>query len=145
MQITSPAFQNNGMLPKDYSCDGAGVNPPLQFSDVPADAKSLVLIVDDPDAPMGNFVHWVVYNIPANTVEIAQNSVPNGSMQGVSGTGKAGFVGACPPSGQHRYFFTLYALSKVIGEKNLDTIGLKKAMDGQIIAQSELIGLYKRQ
>ncbi len=144
MQISSPVFQNNSMLPKDYSCDGANVNPPLVFSDVPKEAKSLAFIVDDPDAPIGNFVHWVVYNIPPTALGVDENSVPQGSTQGNSGIGKPGFIGACPPNGQHRYFFKLYALDIPLVGENLDKKGLESAMEGHILATAELVGLYKR-
>lgn len=143
MQLTSPAFQNNQLLPKNYSCDGVGVNPPLTFSGVPQEAKSLALIVDDPDAPMGTFVHWVLYNIPVSTTEIGENAVPAGCVQGKSTRG-VGFVPACPPDGQHRYFFKLYALETVLPDGSLDKAGLENAMKNHVLATSELVGLYKR-
>lgn len=144
MRITSPAFKHNTFLPKDYSCDGKGVNPPLIFEDIPEEAKSLALIVDDPDAPMGTFVHWVVYNIPPTTTGVEENRVPSGSLQGKSGTGQPGFVGACPPSGQHRYFFKLYALDALFDAPGMDKEALENAMSGHILTSAEIIGLYKR-
>lgn len=144
MRIVSTAFEHNTFLPKAYSCDGAGVNPPLTFEEVPDEAKSLVLIVDDPDAPHGTFVHWVLYNIPAETAGIEENALPNGAVQGLSGTGKPGFVAACPPSGQHRYFFKLYALNTVIEQEGLTKQAVEQVMDGHILAHAELIGLYAR-
>ena len=143
MRIVSTAFEHNTFLPKAYSCDGAGVNPPLTFEEVPDEAKSLVLIVDDPDAPHGTFVHWVLYNIPVGTNEIGENSVPAGSVQGKSTRG-VGFVPACPPDGQHRYFFKLYALDTVLSDRSLDKAGLEDAMKNHILATSELVGMYKR-
>ena len=104
MKITSSAFQNNAKIPSKYTCDGENVNPPLQFLDVPNDAKSLVLIVDDPDAPSKTWVHWVVYNIGTKTSEVKGNSVPEGGIEGMTDFGKPGYGGPCPPSGVHRYF-----------------------------------------
>lgn len=146
MQLASPAFADNTHLPVLYTCDGEGVNPPLVISDIPRGAKSLAIIVDDPDAPMGTYVHWVVYNISPATTEIAQHSVPAGSLQGKTSAGKQGFVAACPPSGTHRYFFKLYALDIMLPVAPvLDQAGLENAMKGHIVASAQLIGLYSRQ
>src|SRR3989344_9637449 len=112
MKIKSPAFEENQMIPKIYSCDGDGVNPALEISEVPENAHSLALIVDDPDAPNGTFTHWLLWNIPPITREIPQNSFPQGSVQGMNGAGKFGYIAPCPPSGMHRYFFKLYALNR---------------------------------
>ena len=146
MQLTSPAFGNNSLLPKKYSCDGQGINPPLVISDIPAaSAKSLALIVDDPDAPMGTYVHWVVYDMPSSTVEIAEHSIPPESVQGPTSAGKPGYVAACPPSGQHRYFFKLYALDIVLPVAPvLDKAGLEQAMQGHTVGTAQLVGLYSR-
>jgi Raf kinase inhibitor-like YbhB/YbcL family protein len=145
MKITSLSFKNNDYMPAAYSCDGAGIHPPLTFVAVPKEAKSLVLIVDDPDAPMGTFVHWVVYNIPPSTGMVAEGKGIPGSVSGKNSTGSTVFIAACPPSGTHRYFFKLYALGS---ELNLHAGAFKqeveKAMEGHIIAQAELVGLYKR-
>lgn len=145
MKITSSAFINNGVIPKKYTCDGEDVNPPLEFIDVPENTKTLALIVDDPDAPMGTWVHWVLYNISPDCRKIEENSVPKGAMEGINDFRKRTYGGPCPPSGTHRYFFKLYALDCVIDLKGTVTKkDLEKAMDGHIIAKAELIGLYSR-
>jgi hypothetical protein len=144
MKITSPAFENNGNLPAKYTCDGAGINPPLSFAEVPAAAQSLVLISDDPDAPSGTFVHWTVWNIDPKTTEIAENSVPAGSMQGVTSYGKEGYGAPCPPSGVHHYYFKLYALDTKLYLPGVRADSLEKAMIGHTLDKAELIGLYTR-
>lgn len=145
MKITSPAFSNNQPIPSKYTCNGANINPPLQFSGIPQDTKSLVLIVDDPDAPAGTWIHWVVYNINPVISEIPENGVPQDGIQGKTTSGQTNYGGPCPPSGTHRYFFKLYALSKTLsiqGTANVETI--LSAMKGAIIGKSELIGLYSQ-
>ena len=111
MKITSSAFQEGGNIPSKFSCDGADTSPPLQIADVPPEAKNLVLIVDDPDAPSGLFTHWVVWNISPHTDNIGEGSAPKG-VQGTSDFGKSGYGGPCPPSGTHRYVFVVYALAR---------------------------------
>lgn len=145
MRITSIAFENNQPIPKKYTCDGTNVNPPLTFHNVPGEAKSLVLIVDDPDAPRGTFTHWTVWNIdPAITV-IAENSVPDGAVQGITDFGQPGYGGPCPPSGTHRYFFKLYALDiDLVLDSSASVFTLARAMEGHIIEKAELVGLYGR-
>jgi Raf kinase inhibitor-like YbhB/YbcL family protein len=145
MRITSPAFQNDSKIPSKYSCDGAGVNPPLIFSNVPVGTKSLVLIVDDPDAPMGTFVHWVLFNIDPETTEIRENSIPQSTALGKNSTGETSFVGACPPSGIHRYFFKIYALNTMLNLNNPDKATLEKEMQDHILEKAELIGLYSKE
>jgi hypothetical protein len=145
MKIESPAFSNNQFIPSKYTCEGDNVNPPLRFSEIPQTAKSLVLIVDDPDAPSGTWVHWTVWNISPNTQEITENSVPEGAVEGLTDFGKPGYGGPCPPSGVHRYFFKLFALDTVLQLENSAKVSeLKKAMEGHIIAEAELVGLYER-
>jgi Raf kinase inhibitor-like YbhB/YbcL family protein len=145
MKISSTAFEHNGQIPKKYTCDGSDVNPPLAFAEIPANTKSLALIVDDPDAPMGTWVHWVLWNIDPKTVEIEENSVPKGSMQGINDFRKHDYGGPCPPSGTHRYFFKLYALDMILGiNANAAKPDLESSMKGHILATAELIGLYKR-
>lgn len=145
MKITSSAFIHNTKIPSKYTCDGEDVNPPLEFSDVPENAKSLALIVDDPDAPMGTWVHWVLFNIPPDCRKIEENSIPKGAVEGINDFRKNNYGGPCPPSGTHRYFFKHYALDCVIDLKGTVTKkDLEKAMDGHIIAKAELIGLYSR-
>ena len=145
LMITSPAFENNGNIPKKYSCDGIDISPPLAIENVPAGAKSLALIVDDPDAPAGTWVHWVLWDINPGTKEIKENMVPEGAKQGINDFRKNDYGGPCPPSGTHRYFFKLYALNNVLdlspGSKKAD---LEKTMKGHIISQAQIIGLYSR-
>jgi Raf kinase inhibitor-like YbhB/YbcL family protein len=144
MKITSSAFHEGGNIPPKFSCDGADTSPPLQISDVPSEAKSLVLIVDDPDAPSGLFTHWAVWNISPQTSTIAEGSTPKG-VQGTNDFGKSGYGGPCPPSGTHRYYFKIFAL-----DRELDLpFGAKRgqldaALKGHVIAQGELMGRYSR-
>ena len=144
MKITSSAFQQGANIPSKFSCDGANTNPPLQISDVPPEAKSLVLIVDDPDAPSGLFTHWAVWNIPPQTNTIAEGSTPKG-VQGTNDFGRSGYGGPCPPSGTHRYYFKIFALDRELdlpfGAKRSQ---LDAAMKGHVIAQGELMGRYSR-
>ena len=145
LKITSPAFVTNGYIPARYTCDGTDINPPLEIAQVPADAKSLALIVDDPDAPIGMWVHWVVWNIDPATREIAEDNVPRNAAQGKNDWKRNGYGGPCPPSGVHRYFFKLYALdTKLNLGAGTTKTDLEKAMQGHILAKAELIGLYKR-
>ena len=144
MKITSPAFGNNQPIPSRFTCDGDNVSPPLVFSDVPDNAKSLALIVDDPDAPLGTWVHWVVFNIPKEVREIKENSVPQG-VQGLTSAGQPSYQGPCPPSGTHRYFFKLYALDATLSlQDKADKKTVEAAMQNHIVAQAELIGLYSK-
>jgi Raf kinase inhibitor-like YbhB/YbcL family protein len=146
MQITSTAFSENTSIPSLYTCDAKGINPPLTFSDVPNDAKSLALIVDDPDAPMGTFVHWVVYNIPVTTTEVEEGNGIPGSETGKNGMGKEAFIGPCPPNGQHRYFFKLYALDTTLSlDPGATKEDVEQAIQGHILSEAQLVGLYKRQ
>ena len=144
MKLTSSAFQHNAQIPSEFTCDGSDLSPPLSISDVPANAKSLVLICDDPDAPVGTWDHWVVFNIPPSTKEISKGTWPQGTP-GKNSWGRTGYGGPCPPSGTHRYFFKLYALNTML---NLPHGSAKKqieaAMQNHILAKAELIGLYKR-
>ncbi len=145
MTITSTAFKSNESIPVKYTCDGADINPPLVIENVPSVAKSLALIVDDPDAPRGTWVHWVVWNIDPATREIKEHSIPDGAQQGTNDFRKLDYGGPCPPSGTHRYFFKLYALDKVLNlGPNTTKAALESAMKGHILARAEIIGLYKR-
>jgi Raf kinase inhibitor-like YbhB/YbcL family protein len=146
MTITSSAFANNEAIPVQYTCDGANTSPPLTITGVPEDATSLALLMDDPDAPGGSFVHWTIWNIDPGAPNAPEGSAPQGSTEGLNGAGQPGYTGPCPPSGEHRYIFTVYALS---GVPDLDaaTSGkteLLAAIEPQIIAEAELIGLYSR-
>ena len=144
MKISSQVFQHNGSVPSKYTCDADNVSPPLSISEVPEGAKSLALIVDDPDAPVGDWVHWLVWNIPVGTAEIGEATAPEG-IEGTTDFGEPGWGGPCPPSGTHRYFFKLYALDT---ELDLPATGKKKdleeAMKDHILDEVELIGTYKR-
>ena len=151
MQITSPVFMEGGMIPSKYSCDGQDISPPLEWKDIPVGTKSFALIGDDPDAPVGTWVHWVVYNIPSNITSLNENVKPekdfkNGMRQGNNSWPKIGYGGPCPPSGTHRYFFRLYALDKVLDLKSGATKAqLLEAMKGHVLAEAPLMGKYKRQ
>jgi Raf kinase inhibitor-like YbhB/YbcL family protein len=143
MKIVSPLLSDHGKLLPKFTCDGQGINPPLQFIDVPAATKSLVLIVDDPDAPGGIWVHWVLYNIERTTTFIDEGKTAG--MNGTNSFGKTGYGGPCPPNGVHRYFFKLYALDIVIMRKDHPTAAeLEHEMEGHILEQAELVGTYKR-
>lgn len=144
MKLTS-VFEYNANIPSEYTCDGEDLAPILEISEVPAGAKELVLIVDDPDAPVGTFVHWVLYNIPADTKEIDNKNLQPEIKQGMTDFGKIGWGGPCPPSGVHRYFFKLYALDSIIDLPTGATkFQVEKAAREYIIDKAELIGLYKR-
>ena len=145
MKLSSSAFIHNQTIPAKYTCDGENVNPPLTITDVLTDSKSLTLIVDDPDAPAGTWVHWTVWNISPDTKQIAENSVPSNAIQGKTSFGNSGYGGPCPPSGTHRYFFKLYALDTTLSlGQNATKQDLEKAFVGHILDQAELIGLYSR-
>ena len=145
MTITSPAFKNGALIPSRFTCDGDDISPALVIGNVPPEAKSLALIMDDPDAPGGMWVHWVVWNMDPKTTEIGVNKVPAGANQGMNDFRKAPYGGPCPPSGTHRYFFKLYALdAKLELGAGTNKAGLEKAMKGHILAQAELMGKYKR-
>ena len=142
MKLTSPAFEHNQMIPKKYTCQGEDINPPLAISGIPEGTKSLVLIMDDPDAPGGNWDHWLIYNI-APTAEIKENSVPG--TQTRNDFGRLDYGGPCPPLGTHRYFFKLYALDTTLVFKGAPSKeALEKAMQGHILEKAELIGLYQK-
>jgi Raf kinase inhibitor-like YbhB/YbcL family protein len=145
LRISSPAFEDSGAIPSRYTCDDIDVNPPLTIENIPAAAKSLALIVDDPDAPMGTWVHWVVWNITPGLSEIRENSVPQGGIEGVNDFRKHAYGGPCPPSGIHRYFFKLYALdTKLDIASHSEKAHVEKAMKGHIIAETRLMGRYGR-
>ncbi len=149
MKLASTAFEHGGKIPSTYTCDGENINPPLTISDVPSEAKSLVLIMDDPDVPKairedGMWDHWVVFNIPPDLQEIKKGEEPEG-VHGAGTGGNEEYFGPCPPDREHRYFFKLYAL-----DAKLDLPGkaskqqVEEAMEGLIIVQTELMGLYER-
>ena len=144
--VKSPAFKNNGYIPKRYAGDGDNISPPLKFENVPKGTKSFVLIVDDPDAPMGTFNHWVVFNIPSKTNEFKEGKVPAGSIQGSNTAGQAVYHGPYPPPGKpHHYIFKLYALNAVLSLKEGATKGeVEEAMGSHVLAHCILTGMYKR-
>jgi Raf kinase inhibitor-like YbhB/YbcL family protein len=154
LTLTSPAFRHNGDIPMRYTCDGDDVSPPLSWSGVPGGAKSLVLIVDDPDAPdpkapKMTWVHWVLYNIPPSATGLAEGlaakDLPKGTLEGSNDWKRTGYGGPCPPVGRHRYFHKLYALDTVLPDLGQPTkTTLEKAMQGHTLAQVELIGGYAR-
>lgn len=145
MKISSPAFENNNPIPKRYTCDGENINPPLLFEDVPLQTQSLILIIDDPDAPIGTFLHWLVFNIPPKTRLIEENSVPSGAIVGKNDFNQNKYSGPCPPSGEHRYFFHLYALDTLLDLKeNANLTEIKANIRDHLLAEAELIGLYQR-
>lgn len=145
MRLASSAFGHNQPIPSKYTCDGDNINPPLSISDVTSGAKSLVLIMDDPDAPSGTWAHWTVWSIDPKTSEIAENSVPSNSVEGITNFGTAGYGPPCPPSGTHRYVFKLYALDTTLTLTPQSTKeDLEKAVKAHVLDQTELIGLYGR-
>lgn len=149
MKINSSAFGNGSSIPVKYTCDGQGINPPLSFLDVPQNAKSIALIMEDPDVPKnlkpdGMFDHWVVFNMPASTVSISDDTTPPGIV-GKSSAGTNTYIGPCPPDREHRYFFKLYALDSELNlDANVTKKDLEKAMQDHVLDQAQLIGLYNR-
>ncbi len=150
--ISSSAFPHRGEIPAKYTCEGDDISPPLTFSGVPSGTESLVLIVDDPDAPdpaapKMTWVHWLLYNLPPDTpgLEEGVRSLPPGTLEGTNDWHRTGYGGPCPPIGRHRYFFKLYALDKKLPDLHRPTkAALERAMDGHILAQAELIGTYRK-
>jgi Raf kinase inhibitor-like YbhB/YbcL family protein len=145
MKISSSAFKNGANIPSQFTCDGSDKNPTLQIEGIPAGAKTLALIVDDPDAPSGLFTHWLVWNIPPQTSSVAEGVPPKG-VQGTNDFGKSAYGGPCPPSGTHRYFFKIFALDR---EVDLPAAAKRKDVDakisGHVIAQGELMGRYSKE
>lgn len=144
LKITSSAFADNGNIPMKYTCEGQQVSPPLSISGTPSSTKSIALIVHDPDASMkGGFTHWVVWNMDPSTTEIPEGF--DGAEQGLNGAKKPGYIGMCPPTGTHHYHFMVYALdTKLDLSKQTGREDLQKSMQGHILAQTEMIGLYKK-
>ena len=145
LKITCNSFAHNTEIPERYTCDGKDISPPLLIEAVPDGAKSLALIMDDPDAPVGIWVHWVLWSIPPQTREIKENSLPVGAVQGLNSWKRNSYGGPCPPSGTHRDFFKLYALDTILNLAPASTkADLERAMHGHILAQGELMGTYRR-
>lgn len=145
MQLTSKAFTHEGAIPPQYTCDGNNTCPTLEILDVPENAKSLALIFDDPDAPGGTFLHWTIWNIPPYT-ETIESDLPEDVIEGRTSFGETGYGGPCPPDGEHRYYFRLYALDTELSElpEGASREELETAMEGHIIEQAELMGRYDR-
>lgn len=145
MKITSTSFNQNGMIPSKYTCDGENVNPALSIGNIPRNTKSLALIMHDPDASNGDWTHWIMWNIDPGTKEIPENKVPMEAIQGKTSFGQPGYGGPCPPSGTHHYHFALYALDTILDlSPDTDKTGLEAAMSGHIVDKTELIGLYSK-
>ena len=150
IEVKSKAFKEGSMIPKRYTCDGTDVSPPLAWTSVPEGTKSIALICDDPDAPVGTWVHWVLFNLPADAKELPENVPPqkmleNGGIQGTNDFRKIGYGGPCPPGGTHRYYFKVYALDTALNlQAGITKAQLLKAMEGHIMAEGQLMGRYKR-
>jgi len=144
MKITSPAFKNDDFIPGKYTCDGDDVNPQLNIEDVPAETETLVLIMDDPDAPVGTWVHWVVFNIQTETKIIDEDSAPDG-IQGTNDFDTTSYGGPCPPSGIHRYFFKLYAIDTTLDlDETATKQDVEESMKEHVLAEATLMGKYSR-
>jgi len=151
MKLTSPAFAPGAPIPAEHTCRGADTSPPLAWNEVPLGTRSLALILDDPDAPRGTWVHWVLFNLPADAVELAPAmprapELPSGARQGLNDGGELGYMGPCPPPGPaHRYFFRLYALDSVLNlDPGVHRSDLDHSMAGHVVAQAELMGSFQR-
>jgi Raf kinase inhibitor-like YbhB/YbcL family protein len=147
MNISSDAFKSDSSIPAKYTCDAENISPSLTWSDIPAEAKSLVLIMDDPDAPRGTWDHWIIYNIPTNAKGLPENvkTLPAGAAMGHNSWDKPTYGGPCPPNGEHRYYFKLYALDKMLTlDPGTKKEGVLEAMHGHILGEAELMGRYKR-
>ncbi|MFH1722852.1 MAG: YbhB/YbcL family Raf kinase inhibitor-like protein [Candidatus Altiarchaeota archaeon] len=145
LELSSSAFSEGETIPSKYTCDGDDINPPLKIAGAPDGAESLVLIMDDPDAPMGTWDHWVLFNINPKTDSIPEDTIPEGAFQGVNSWGKTEYGGPCPPSGTHRYFFKLYALDNSIPVEEIpDKKMIEASIKGHILAQTRLMGKYQR-
>lgn len=151
IQLTSSAFAEGQSVQQKYTCDGADVSPPLKWSGVPPGAKSLALVCDDPDAPGGTWVHWVLYNLSSTVTELAEGvptseAIPNGASQGINDFKRIGYGGPCPPPGRaHRYFFKLYALDAELQLRARATKNdLVRAMERHVLGEGRLMGTYKR-
>ncbi len=150
IKIKSASFEEGGMIPSKYTCDGEDISPPLSWTPPPKGTKGLALICDDPDAPMGTWVHWLLFNLPPEVTGLSENIPPEkvlkiGAKQGRNDFGKIGYGGPCPPRGTHKYHFKLYALDSEIDlEPGATKDDLIKAMEGHILAETQLIGRYKR-
>ena len=154
LKLTSAAFEDDGIIPEKYTCEGSDISPPLHWDNIPEEAQSLALVIDDPDAPdpeapQTTWVHWVLYNIPVNVNELPENAsakkLPEGAEQGLNDWNNIGYGGPCPPIGSHRYFHKLYALDCVLdGLHQATKKQLEAAMKGHIIAETRIIGTFQK-
>jgi Raf kinase inhibitor-like YbhB/YbcL family protein len=143
ISVSSTAFRSGEKIPPAFTCKGANISPPLEFHGIPAAAKSLALVVEDPDAPTGLFTHWLVWNIAPSAAQIAEKSVPPGAVQGTNDFGKSGYGGPCPPSGTHRYFFRVLALDRMLDLKSgAKRAEFEKAIAGHVLVRGELMGRF---
>ena len=141
LSVSSPAFQNGGSIPAEFSCKGGNVSPPLRIANVPANAKQLAIAVSDPDAPSGTFTHWLVWNINPKTTDISAKTVPAGAAQGTNDFGEVGYGGPCPPSGTHRYYFRVFALDTELQlQAGAKAREFEKSITDHVIARGELMG-----
>ena len=149
--LMSAAFEDGAAIPVQYTCDGADISPPLEWGDPPPNTASFALVMDDPDAPIGTWVHWVIYDLPAEARSLPEGvagepDLASGGVQGKNSWPKTGYGGPCPPSGAHRYFFKLYALDAVLGAgPGLSKEQLLQEMEGHVLAQTQLVGTYAHQ
>jgi Raf kinase inhibitor-like YbhB/YbcL family protein len=145
LNLTSPVFKHEESIPKKFTCQGEDINPELNIENVPEETKSIVLIMDDPDAPVGTWDHWIIWNIEPNTTKITENSIPENSVVGKNGWGRNDYGGPCPPSGTHRYFFKLYCLNKKLDlSRDTKKKDVEKVMKDNIISETVLMGKYKK-
>jgi Raf kinase inhibitor-like YbhB/YbcL family protein len=144
LSVSSPVFSNGSAIPAKYTCDGDGKSPPLAWSNLPTGTQSLAVVVDDPDAPHGTFVHWVVFDVPPGTTALPEGALPAGAEQGKNGKGKLGWTPPCPPSGTHHYRFMVFALQSPLTLSQPTEEDLIRAMSGHILAQGEIVGTYQR-
>ena len=150
MKIASSAFRHDGAIPRKFTCDGDDVSPPIEWSEMPPDAKTVALICDDPDAPKGDFVHWVLFNVPAAAGALPEHlprrpELADGARQGTNDFGKVGYGGPCPPSGTHHYRFTLYAVDGELHvSPSASRAAVQAALKGHVLASAQLTGTYQR-
>ena len=145
MEITSSAFATGSKIPSKYTCQGENISPPLTISGAPSDTESLALVMDDPDAPGKTFVHWLAWNIPTNQAQIKEGSLPTGSTEGTTSFNQVGYGGPCPPSGEHRYFFKVFALNSRLDLPETTTADqLMEQIEGKILDQAQLMGTYSQ-
>jgi len=145
LTVKSSAFANNGAIPTEYTCDGSETSPPLSWSKVPDGTKSIAILVDDPDAPMGTFTHWLVTGLPTSTTSLGKGApIPADAMAQKNDKGKNAYTGPCPPSGRHRYRFHVYALD-IAKPKSMTRTAFLAEINGHTLATGELVGTYQRQ